>query len=94
MVCAPERLLLALAEDGWIVRSKVIWSKTNTMPNSVADRLNVTYEPIYFLVRSPRYYFDLNAIREPREVPAQSSWPMLCRPTTAPKLADALGSNI
>lgn len=68
MVCAPERLLLALAEDGWIVRSKVIWSKTNTMPNSVADRLNVTYEPIYFLVRSPRYFFDLDAIREPRVV--------------------------
>jgi DNA modification methylase len=68
MVCAPERLLLALAGDGWIVRSKVIWSKTNTMPNSVADRLNVTYEPLYFLVRSPRYYFSLDAIREPREV--------------------------
>jgi len=67
MVCAPERLLLALTEDGWLVRSKVIWSKTNTMPNGVADRLNVTYEPIYFLVRSPRYYFDLNAVREPRE---------------------------
>ena len=65
MICAPERLLLALAGDGWIVRSKVIWSKTNTMPNSVTDRLNVTYEPIYFLVRSPRYFFDLNAIREP-----------------------------
>ncbi len=67
MVCAPERLLLALTEDGWLVRSKVIWSKTNTMPNGVADRLNVTYEPIYFLVRSPRYYFDLHALREPRE---------------------------
>ena len=65
MVCAPERLLLALVEDGWIVRSKVIWSKTNTMPNCVGDRLNSTYEPVYFLVRSPRYFFDLNAIREP-----------------------------
>jgi len=71
MVCAPERLLLALAEDGWIVRSKVIWSKTNTMPNSVADRLNVTYEPLYFLVRSPRYYFSLSEIREPRDVTPQ-----------------------
>ena len=65
MFCAPERLLLALAGDGWIVRSKVIWSKTNTMPNSVLDRLNVTYEVVYFLVRSRRYFFDLNAIREP-----------------------------
>ena len=27
MVCAPERLLLALADSGWLVRSKVIWSK-------------------------------------------------------------------
>jgi DNA modification methylase len=68
MVCAPERLLLALADDGWIVRSKVIWSKPNAMPNGVADRLNVTYEPLYFLVRSPRYFFDLNAIREPRAI--------------------------
>lgn len=65
MLLAPERLLLALGEDGWLVRSKVIWAKPNTMPNSVVDRLNTTYEPIYFLVRSPRYFFDLDAIREP-----------------------------
>lgn len=68
MLLAPERLLLALALDGWIVRSKVIWSKTNTMPNGVADRLNSTYEPVYFLVRSPRYFFDLDAIRDPATV--------------------------
>jgi site-specific DNA-methyltransferase (adenine-specific) len=65
MLAAPERLLLALMKDGWIVRSKVIWSKPNALPNSVADRLNTNYEVIYFLVRSPRYYFDLDAIREP-----------------------------
>ncbi len=65
MLAAPERLLLALMKDGWIVRGKVIWSKPNAMPNSVADRLNVNYEVVYFLVRSPRYFFDLDAIREP-----------------------------
>jgi site-specific DNA-methyltransferase (adenine-specific) len=65
LVLAPERLLLALAGDGWIVRNKVIWAKTNPMPASVVDRLNLTYDVIYFLVRSPRYYFDLDAIREP-----------------------------
>lgn len=68
LLLAPERLLLALASDDWIVRSKVIWSKTNTMPNSVTDRLNSTYEPMYFLVRSARYYFDLDAIRDPANV--------------------------
>jgi DNA modification methylase len=65
MLCAPERLLLALVKDGWIVRSKVIWYKPNALPNSVADRLNVNYEVVYFLVRSPRYFFDLDSIREP-----------------------------
>ena len=65
LLAAPERLLLALMDDGWIVRGKVIWSKPNPLPNSVADRLNLTYEVIYFLVRAPRYFFDLDAIREP-----------------------------
>jgi len=89
MVCAPERLLLALAEDGWIVRSKVIWSKTNTMPNCVADRLHVTYEPIYFLVRSPRYYFDLNAIRDPK-VPSPKLLAQAMPADDGTELADAL----
>jgi DNA modification methylase len=65
LLLAPERLLLALAGDGWLVRNKVIWAKTNAMPSSVTDRLSLTYEVVYFLVRSPRYFFDLDAIREP-----------------------------
>ena len=62
---APERLLLALVEDGWTIRNKVIWAKTNPMPSSVTDRLSTTHEYLYLLTRSPRYYFDLDAIREP-----------------------------
>ena len=62
---APERLLLALAAEGWIVRNKVIWAKTNPMPHSVADRLSGSYDVVYFLTRSPRYFFDLDAIRVP-----------------------------
>jgi site-specific DNA-methyltransferase (adenine-specific) len=65
LLLAPERLLLALAQDGWLVRTKVIWAKTNPMPSSVTDRLTLTYEVIYFLVRQPTYFFDLDAIREP-----------------------------
>jgi site-specific DNA-methyltransferase (adenine-specific) len=65
MLCAPERLLLALVDQGWICRGKIIWSKPNALPSSVADRPNLTHEYLYFLVRSPRYFFDLDAIREP-----------------------------
>jgi DNA modification methylase len=64
LLLAPERLLLALSQDGWVVRNKVIWSKTNPMPSSVTDRLSLTYEVVYFLVRSKAYFFDLDAIRE------------------------------
>jgi site-specific DNA-methyltransferase (adenine-specific) len=65
LLLAPERLLIALAADGWIVRNKVIWDKSNPMPTSVGDRLTLTYEVVYLLVRSRRYFFDLDAIREP-----------------------------
>ena len=65
LLLAPERLLLALATDGWLVRGKIIWAKTNPMPTSVRDRLAMTYEVVYHLTRSPHYFFDLDLIREP-----------------------------
>jgi len=65
LLLAPERLLLALSSDGWLVRNKVVWAKRNPMPESVTDRLSTTWEPMYLLTRSPRYQFDLDAIREP-----------------------------
>ena len=65
LLLAPERLLMALASDGWIVRNKVVWAKTNPMPNSNRDRLACTHEYVYFLTRKPDYYFDLDAIRVP-----------------------------
>ncbi|MFD6883667.1 DNA-methyltransferase [Rhodococcus sp. NPDC060084] len=65
LTLAPERLVLALQAEGWIVRNKIIWAKTNPMPTSVRDRLSCTYEVIYVLARAPRYFFDLDAIRVP-----------------------------
>ncbi|MFL6139623.1 MAG: DNA-methyltransferase [Frankiaceae bacterium] len=64
LLLAPERLLLRLAADGWLVRNKVVWAKTNPLPTSVSDRLTTTYELLYLLVRARRYYFDLDAIRD------------------------------
>jgi len=72
LLLAPERLLLALSADGWLVRNKVIWAKTNPMPHSVADRLSNSHDVVYFLTRSPRYFFDLDAIRIPARSRATS----------------------
>ncbi len=65
LLFAPELLALAMIEDGWVIRNKVVWAKTNPMPTSVRDRLSCTYEVLYLAVRSQHYYFDLDAIREP-----------------------------
>lgn len=73
---APERLILALIADGWTLRNKIIWAKTNPIPSSVTDRLSTTHEVVYVLAASPRYYFDLDAIREPhRTTPPASRRP-------------------
>jgi DNA modification methylase len=63
LLLGPERLALALIADGWTIRNKIIWAKTNPMPTSVRDRLSCAWEVIYFAVRSRSYYFDLDAIR-------------------------------
>ena len=65
LLLGPERLALALLEDGWTVRNRVAWVKQNNMPSSVRDRLTCTWETVYLLTRNRRYFFDLDAIRVP-----------------------------
>jgi len=61
----PWRVALALQDDGWTIRNAIVWNKPNAMPESVRDRLNCRYELIFLLVKSRRYWFDLDPIREP-----------------------------
>jgi site-specific DNA-methyltransferase (cytosine-N4-specific) len=66
LMLIPERLVLRLVDEvGFILRNKIIWYKPNHMPNSVKDRLTNTWEYVYLLVKKPRYYFNLDAIRVP-----------------------------
>ncbi|HYI61540.1 MAG TPA: site-specific DNA-methyltransferase [Acidimicrobiales bacterium] len=73
LLLGPERLLVGLLADGWRVRNKVVWAKTSAMPSSVGDRLSSRWEPLYLLTRSHRYFFDLDAIREPARSRARPS---------------------
>lgn len=63
----PSRVAIALQEEGWLLRNDIIWHKENAMPSSVKDRLSCTYEHVLFFVKSRRYYYDLDAIREPHK---------------------------
>jgi DNA modification methylase len=60
----PARLALALQADGWYLRSDIIWSKPNPMPESVTDRPTKAHEYLFLLSKSPRYFYDAEAIRE------------------------------
>jgi DNA modification methylase len=48
----------------WIVRNDCIWAKRNGMPESVTDRFSKKHEYMFFMVKSEKYYFDLDAIRD------------------------------
>lgn len=67
LMLMPSRVAIALQEGGWILRNDICWHKRNSMPTSAKDRLNDTYEHVYHLVLKKRYYYDLDAIREPHK---------------------------
>jgi DNA modification methylase len=52
LVGQPWRLALALQDDGWYLRSDIIWSKPNPMPESVSDRPSKSHEYIFLLSKS------------------------------------------
>lgn len=66
----PWRVAFALQADGWYLRQDIIWHKPNPMPESVRDRCTKAHEYIFLLTKSPRYFFDAEAIKEPGVYPA------------------------
>ena len=65
LVGIPWRVAFALQDDGWWLRSDIIWSKPNPMPESVRDRPTKAHEYIFLLSKSQKYYYDHEAIKEP-----------------------------
>lgn len=61
----PNRLAIALQDDGWWVRSEIIWHKLNPMPDSATDRPTPAHEKMFLLTRSARYWYDADAVRTP-----------------------------
>ncbi len=64
LIGIPWRVAFALQADGWYLRSDIIWHKPNPMPESVRDRPTKAHEYLFLLTKSPRYYYDADAIAE------------------------------
>ncbi len=67
LIGMPWRLALGLQADRWYLRSDIIWAKPNPMPDSVTDRPTKSHEYLFLLTKSPHYFFDQEAVREPNQ---------------------------
>jgi len=70
LMLIPHKLLIALQEDGWIIRQDIIWYKTNPMPEPVKTRCTKSHEHIFFMTKSKKYYFN----HEENRVPSTDSY--------------------
>lgn len=70
----PERIVIALQDDGWIVRSVASWIKKNPMPESTLDRPGTAHEYIFMLTKSPRYFWDMENVRRENKTNGGKTW--------------------
>lgn len=64
LIGIPWKVAFALQEEGWFLRSDIIWNKPNCQPESVKDRPTRSHEYIFLLTKSEKYYYDFEAIKE------------------------------
>jgi DNA modification methylase len=60
----PWRFVFAMQDAGWLFREEIIWQKPNPMPESVRDRCTRSHEYIFHFTKSPRYWYDAQAVAE------------------------------
>ena len=64
LLLIPHRFAIGCIDRGWIMRNDCIWAKINAMPESVTDRFSKKHEYFFFMVKSDKYFFDLDAVRD------------------------------
>lgn len=82
LIGIPWRVAFALQDDGWYLRSEIIWHKTNPLPESVTDRPTRSHEQIFLLTKSADYFYDADAISEP------------CSPNTHARVSQDVAAQI
>ena len=64
LLLIPHRFAIGCIDRGWIMRNDIIWAKRNGMPESCRDRFSKKHEYFFFMVKSQKYYFDLDGVRD------------------------------
>lgn len=74
LIGVPWRFALAMQDAGWYLRSDIIWYKPNCQPESVRDRPTRSHEHIFVFSKSPRYLYDVDAVRGPNGRRLRDVW--------------------
>ncbi|MYD75795.1 MAG: site-specific DNA-methyltransferase [Gammaproteobacteria bacterium] len=80
LIGLPWRMAFALQDDGWWLRSEVIWSKPNAHPESVRDRPTKAHETVFLLSKDKDYYYDVDAVRGPNGRRLRTTWDIRTEP--------------
>jgi len=64
LVGIPWRVAFEMTDrQGWILRNSVIWHKVKGGPDNASDKLRNVHELVFHFVKSPKYFYDADAIR-------------------------------
>ena len=80
LIGVPWRLAFALQQDGWWLRSEVVWCKPNAHPESVRDRPTKAHETVFLLSKNQDYYYDEDAVRGPNGRRLRTTWDIRTEP--------------
>lgn len=70
LIGLPWRYALGCIDElGLTLRSEIVWSKANGLPESVTDRVRSSHEHWFHFTLAPRYYSAIDTIREPHKTP-------------------------
>lgn len=91
LVGIPWRVAFALQANGWYLRDAIVWAKAevdddsvlegSAMPGSQRDRCTASYEFVFQLTKSARYYFDPEAEKTRSGAMLRNVWRINSEPT-------------
>ncbi|MFT4086183.1 MAG: site-specific DNA-methyltransferase [Gordonia sp. (in: high G+C Gram-positive bacteria)] len=64
LVGIPGRIEAAAVDNGWLIRNRIIWTKTTGMPEPAKNRLANRHEYVIHLAPKSNYYYDLHEYSE------------------------------
>jgi site-specific DNA-methyltransferase (cytosine-N4-specific) len=80
----PQRLMIALQEDGWLVRAEVIWNKQTTHDMN-GNRPHRSHETILFMTRTTKNKYSPDDLTVWNVAPARIDWHSAIFPVELPR---------